>query len=143
MTIDEIAPGLLRDPAGYRIASEEVPTSYPIDGNEACLPVEEESFWFAHRNRAILAALRRFPPADGPIFDLGAGNGYVAAALERAGFPVIAIEPNRAGAANAVARHVTNVVCGGLPSTAFRPATAGAIGLFDVLEHVEDDRAFL
>lgn len=143
MRIDEVAPGLLRDPAGFWVAPEEVPTSYPIDGLEGCLPIEEESFWFAHRNHAILSAVWRYPPANGPIFDVGAGNGYVAAALERAGFPVIAIEPNRAGAVNVVARRVEHVVCGGLPSVAFREGTAGAIGLFDVLEHVENDCAFL
>jgi SAM-dependent methyltransferase len=87
--------------------------------------------------------VRRHPPAGGPIFDIGAGNGYVSAALEAAGFPTIAIEPNRAGAANAVARRVSHVVCGSLPSKAFRAGTAGAIGLFDVLEHVEADRDFL
>jgi SAM-dependent methyltransferase len=141
--IDDIAPGLTRDPAGYWIAPEPVTASYPTDGHDACMAFEEESFWFAHRNRTILSAVRRYPPADGPLFDVGAGNGYVAEALEQAGFPVIAIEPSHAGAANAVARHVTWVVCGGLPSSAFRHGTAGAIGLFDVIEHIEDDRSFL
>ena len=117
--------------------------SYPMEGNDFCFGVEEESFWFAHRNRAIVAAVRRYPPADGPIFDVGAGNGFVAAALERAGFPTIAIEPNRTGATNAVERGVKRVVCGSLPSSVFRERTAGAIGLFDMIEHVEDDRGFL
>ena len=90
-----------------------------------------------------MAAVRRYPPADGPIFDVGAGNGFVAAALQRAGFPTIAIEPNRTGATNAIGRGVEQVVCGSLPSSAFREHTAGAIGLFDVIEHVEDDRGFL
>jgi SAM-dependent methyltransferase len=140
--IDDIATGLRRDAAGYWIAPETVRVSYPAGGHEDCLAMEEESFWFAHRNRAIVALLRRFPPAGGPVFDIGAGNGYVTAALERAGFETVAIEPSRAGAANAAAR-VGNVVCGSLPSAAFRPASAGAIGLFDVIEHIEDDRAFL
>jgi SAM-dependent methyltransferase len=139
----DIAPALIRDPAGYWVAPEHVATSYPADGNDNCLPVEESSFWFAHRNRAITAAVQHFPPADGPLFDVGAGNGYVSAALQQAGFPAIAIEPNRAGAANAVARNVAHVVCGGLPSAAFREGTAGGIGLFDVVEHVEHDRDFL
>jgi len=143
MNIHEIAPGLALDPAGYWMAPERVEPSYPAAGNAHCLGMEEESFWFAHRNRAILAAVRRHPPARGPILDLGAGNGYVAAALEREGFPTVAVEPNRGGAANAVARGVEHVVCGSLPSTAFRRDTAGGIGLFDVVEHVEGDRDFL
>jgi hypothetical protein len=38
---------------------------------------------------------------------------------------------------------VPHVVCGALPSAAFRTGCAGAIGLFDVLEHIENDRAYL
>jgi SAM-dependent methyltransferase len=143
MDLYDIAPGLSLDPAGYWLSPEQVKISYPPDGNDNCLTMEEASFWFTHRNRAIIAAVRRHPPAGGPIFDVGAGNGYVSQALETAGFPTIAIEPNRAGAGNAAARHVSHVVCGSLPSKAFRTGTAGAIGLFDVLEHVEADRDFL
>jgi len=143
MNVHDFAPGLSPDPSGFWVAPENVTPSYPADGNDNCLAMEESSFWFAHRNQAIVAAVRRFPPSDGPIFDVGAGNGYVSAALELAGFATVAIEPNRAGAANAVARHVPNVVCGSLPSSAFRKETAGGIGLFDVVEHVEADRDFL
>jgi SAM-dependent methyltransferase len=143
LDIHEIAPDLSLDPAGYWLAAETLQPSYPAEGNDFCFGLEAESFWFAHRNRAITAAVRRNPPAGGPIFDVGAGNGFVAAALEGAGFSTIAIEPNRSGAMNAVGRGVTQVVCGSLPSPVFREHTAGGIGLFDVLEHVEDDRGFL
>lgn len=143
MDLYDIAPGLSLDPAGYWMTPEQVQVSYPAHGNDNCLAVEDASFWFTHRNRAIIATVRRHPPAGGPIFDVGAGNGYVSAALETAGFPTIALEPSRAGAGNAAARNVSHVVCGTLPSSAFRTSTAGAIGLFDVLEHVEADRDFL
>lgn len=143
MEMHEVAPGLKRTANGFWLAPGTVDVSYPDDGNEFCLAVEERSFWFAHRNRAIVAAIRKYRPANGPILDVGAGNGYVTAALQGAGFPTIAIEPNRSGAHNAVARGVEHVVCGGLPSDAFRHGAAGAIGLFDVLEHIEHDGAFL
>jgi SAM-dependent methyltransferase len=143
MELQQIAPGLERDPTGYWIAPNDVTRSYPADAHDFCLTFEEQSFWFSHRNRAIEAAVRRFPPAEGPIFDVGAGNGYVTAALQRLGFRTIAIEPSRTGASNAVARGVTEVICGALPSAAFQPATAGGLGLFDVLEHIEDDRGYL
>src|SRR5437764_722204 len=131
MHIHEVAPGLTRDPAGFWVAPEEIAASYPLSGHDDCLAMEVESFWFAHRNQAIVAAVRRHPPADGPLFDIGAGNGYVSAALQQAGVTPIAFEPRRAGATNAAARHVEHVVCGGLPSSAVRTGTAGAIGLFD------------
>jgi SAM-dependent methyltransferase len=143
VSLPEIAPGLILDKAGYWLTSEEAEVSYPTFGHNFCMGIEDESFWFRHRNRAITAAVRLLPPAAGPIFDVGAGNGYVAAALEAAGFPTIAIEPGRDGAENAVRRGIRQVVCGSLPSCAFLPNQAGAIGLFDVIEHIEADREFL
>jgi SAM-dependent methyltransferase len=143
MELHQIAPGLARDPAGYWVAPSDVAASYPSDAHDYCLTFEEESFWFAHRSAAIAAAVRRWPPAAGPIFDVGAGNGFVTATLQRLGVRAIAIEPSRKGASNAILRGVTEVVCGALPSAAFHDARAGGLGLFDVVEHIADDRGYL
>lgn len=142
MNLSEIAPGAFRDPTGYWVTPEAVDTSYPEIGNDFCLTMEEQSFWFGHRNRVIIAAVGKHPPATGPIIDVGAGNAYVSAALESAGFPTVAVEPSRTGAANAL-RRVSNVVCGAFPSTAFQRRVAGGIALFDVLEHIDKDSEFL
>lgn len=138
-----LAPGLRLDGAGYWVAPGESYLSYPEEGHDLCFALEDGSFWFAHRNRMIVEALRAFPPADGPLLDVGAGNGYVAAGLIAAGFDTIAVEPARAGAANAVRRGVRPVVCGALESAGFRERSAGGIGLFDVVEHIEGDVDFL
>lgn len=119
------------------------PISYPASGSEFCFGIEDRSFWFEHRNAAILRTVRRYPPARGPILDVGAGNGFVAAGLIAAGFETIAIEPHEAGAANCVRRGIPHVVRGTLRSAGFLPRSAGAIALFDVLEHIEDEPAFL
>jgi SAM-dependent methyltransferase len=141
--LSSIAPGLRREPEGYWTAGLHEAVSYPAEGSDFCFSVEDASFWFSHRNRVIAEALRTFPPAAGPLFDVGAGNGFVAAGLQKAGFEVIAIEPSRAGAANAVRRGVDPVVWGTAESAGFLDRSAGAIGLFDVVEHIEDDRQFL
>jgi hypothetical protein len=57
-----------------------------------------------------MAILRRFPP-PGMLFDVGGGNGFVAAALERAGWQTVVVEPGRRGAENARARGLSRVVC--------------------------------
>jgi SAM-dependent methyltransferase len=142
MPLTDIAPGLVRDPAGYWVASGQSEGRYPEAGSEFCASVEEQSFWFAHRNRVIVEVLRRYRPA-GPLFDVGAGNGFVAAALMAAGFDTVAIEPSGDGVAQAVARGIPQVVRGVLPSPAFLEGTAGGIGLFDVIEHTPDDARFL
>lgn len=143
LNLQEIGPGLTKHEDGYWLAPEEIATSYSADRSDFCLSLEEDSFWFAHRNRAITAAVARRPPADGPLFDVGGGNGLVTSALQKAGFSAITIEPSRAGAANAVRRGIADVICGSLPSSAILEKTAGAIGLFDVIEHVPDDVGFL
>jgi len=142
MHLTDIAPGLVRDPAGYWVASGESEGRYPEAGSEFCASIEEQSFWFAHRNRVIIQLLRRYPPA-GPLFDVGAGNGFVASGLLAAGFDTVAIEPSGDGVAQAVARGVPEVVKGVLPSSAFLEGTAGGVGLFDVIEHTPDDVHFL
>lgn len=144
MNVPAIAPGVTFDAAaGYWRDPARSVVSYPETGHAFCAAVEDQSFWFAHRNRVIAACILRFPPAAGPLLDVGAGNGYVASALERLGIATVAIEPSDRGAANAAKRGLANVVCGALPSEAFRTKTAGGIGLFDVIEHVQHDSDWL
>jgi SAM-dependent methyltransferase len=137
-----LAPGLSRDADGIWRAVSHTRIDYPDEANAFCFAIEESSFWFNHRNRVIVDAVQRFRPS-GPIADVGAGNGYVALALERAGFSTIVIEPGAAGARNARARGMATVVCTTLEEAGFRPGSLAAAGLFDVLEHIADDRAFL
>jgi hypothetical protein len=71
---------------------------YPEDGHSACFAVEDDSFWFAHRNRCIQALLEHVPPPPGgPLFDIGGGNGFVALGLQRPDRPVVLIEPGPIG----------------------------------------------
>jgi SAM-dependent methyltransferase len=116
--------------------------SYPEWGNQACFNVEDSSFWFRHRNACILEALRQYPP-PGPLFDIGGGNGFVAKAMQDAGLEVVLVEPGAAGAANARRRGIQHVVHGTLEDARFIPGSLSAIGLFDVVEHMEDDDKFL
>jgi SAM-dependent methyltransferase len=118
------------------------PISYPEWGNEACFQVEDSSFWFRHRNACILEALRQYPPA-GPLFDIGGGNGFVAKSIQDAGLEVVLVEPGAIGAANARRRGIQSVVRATLEDAGFLPDSLPSISLFDVVEHVENDRKFL
>ncbi len=118
------------------------PISYPEWGNEACFQVEDSSFWFRHRNACILEAVRQYPP-PGPLFDVGGGNGYVAKSMQDAGFEVVLVEPGAVGAGNARRRGIQYVVRATLEDAGFLPDSLPAIGLFDVVEHMEDDGKFL
>lgn len=115
--------------------------SYPETGNEECFQVEDESYWFEHRNTCLLKAAELFP-FEGTFYDIGGGNGFVAAAFQRSGCEVVLLEPGL-GAFNAVKRGVSRVVHCALDDAGFLPGTLDAAGAFDVVEHIEDDVAFL
>lgn len=117
--------------------------SYAEDGHDLCFGVEDGSFWFRHRNECIAALVGNFPP-PGPILDLGGGNGFVAQRLVAEGHDVVLLEPGDAGACNArLRRGLAQVVCATLEDAGFRERSFGAVGMFDVIEHIDQDRAFL
>lgn len=53
------------------------------------------------------------------------------------------MEPGHAGAANARRRGLETVICATPDQAGFKPPSLPAVGLFDVIEHVENDAAFL
>ena len=116
--------------------------SYPECGNEWCFQIESDSYWFQHRNDCIAAALKNFSP-PGELYDIGGGNGYVAHAIQELGFDVVVVEPGETGVRNASARGVQYVVCSTLEDAGFPANTLPAVGLFDVIEHIENDVEFL
>jgi hypothetical protein len=140
LKIDEISENLYIGESGLWIAQTIDEISYPSDGNELCAEIEDSSFWFKHRNKAILSVMNNFSPR-GAIFDIGGGNGYVAKGLMEAGFDCVLVEPGREGARKALERGVENVVCATLESADFYPGALSNVGLFDVVEHIEDDGA--
>ena len=129
--------------SGIWSVGESLAVSYPDDGNEKCFALEDASFWFRHRNRCLVSVVKRFPPS-GLILDVGGGNGYVTRGLIDAGFPTVLLEPGRVGALNArTNRGVRDVICATVGACRFQPGSVPAIGLFDVLEHIEDDSGFV
>jgi SAM-dependent methyltransferase len=142
--IASIAPGLELREDGIWYSPDAQAVSYPAEGHGACIALEDESFWFRHRNRCIVAAVKAFPPADGgTIFDIGGGNGFVARGLLDAGFDTVLLEPGAAGARNAQRRGVRQIICATTETARLRDGSLPAVGLFDVIEHIEDDAAFL
>ena len=129
------------DDGVWRAAARE-PVSYLEGDNKACFEFEDKSFWFAHRGDCLRTIVRRFPPS-GAIYDIGGGNGFVTRALLDAGFDAVLVEPGEAGVQNAAARGIPTVVCATLATAQFQNGTLPAAGIFDVLEHIDDDARFL
>jgi 2-polyprenyl-3-methyl-5-hydroxy-6-metoxy-1,4-benzoquinol methylase len=139
-----ISSGLQLNEDGIWRAKNISQISYPANGNEASSAIEEDSFWFNHRNTCIATIVANHPPRNGgSIFDIGGGNGYVSLGLQRAGFCTTLVEPGYTGCQTAKLRGIENVVCATTETAGFKKHSMPAVGLFDVIEHIEDDVAFL
>lgn len=76
MDIESISTNLELGGDGIWYSEDTREVSYTTDGHAACFAIEDDSFWFRHRNDCILSVVERFPPeGEGPIFDIGGGNG--------------------------------------------------------------------
>ena len=112
LDIKSISTQLKLGDDGIWFSSDNQNISYPSGGNENCFAIEDNSFWFKHRNDCIISIVRSYPPKDnGTIFDIGGGNGFVSLGLAKAGFDVALVEPGRVGASNAKNRGLKNVIC--------------------------------
>ena len=139
--IENIATNL-REERGIWFAKDQIKISYPEDGNAVCFGIEEKSFWFKHRSQCIVKVLL-FNSPGGVVIDVAAGNGYVSLALKNAGIETILVEPGRAGVQNASGRGLSPIICSTVEEAGFKLHSLPAVGMFDVLEHVENDEEFL
>jgi SAM-dependent methyltransferase len=113
---------------------------YPESGNDHCLQVEATSYWFRHRLDSIRTLVNSFP-TEGPLYDIGGGNGQVALALQSSGQDVVLVEPG-VGAINALNQGARKVIRSTFEDCRFHPASLNAVSAFDVVEHIKDDTAF-
>jgi 2-polyprenyl-3-methyl-5-hydroxy-6-metoxy-1,4-benzoquinol methylase len=142
--ISDISDRLQLREDGVWHAENTARVSYPSGGNADCFQLEDHSFWFQHRNRCIVAAVKAHPPqSGGAILDIGGGNGFVSKGLMESGFNVALLEPGYEGVNNAKRRGVDPVVCASVHSAGIKMNSLAAVGLFDVIEHIEDDGAFM
>ena len=86
--------------------------------------------------------IQRFPP-ENMIVDVGGGNGFITLGLNNAGFNAVLLEPSAKAAMNAYQRGVAQIICSTVDQAQFDPHSIPAIGIFDVLEHIEDDYSFI
>lgn len=136
---------LIEDKNGIWVDKESVnEVFYPEDGHEVSFSIEENGFWFIHRNHILKSVLTRFP-FTGNYADIGGANGFQAKYIANA-FPqakVYLLEPGYQGCLNAKKRgleHVYNIT---FQKFDFAANNVNAVGLYDVIEHIENDVDFL
>jgi hypothetical protein len=118
--------------------------SYPEVGNDSCFTFEDLSPWFKQRNELINTLIVR-NKLSGNFLDIGGGNGFQAKSLEenKSIDKVFLVEPGYSGCLNAKKRGIENVFCGLFQDFNFVENKISICGLFDVIEHIEDDISFL
>ncbi|MBJ7326552.1 MAG: class I SAM-dependent methyltransferase [Chthoniobacterales bacterium] len=118
---------------------------YPADGNRIFAGLEDNSFWYRHRNKVILECLTGTDlRLEGRFLEVGAGNGFVARAIMSAThLDVACLEPDPEGAQAIRERGIEQVICAPFREDAVAPASVSVMGMFDVLEHAPDELAFL
>jgi SAM-dependent methyltransferase len=120
--------------------------SYCADHFAPLFAAEDDHFWFRSRNRCIAAATRLIPDPKSikDIIEHGCGTGFVLAELQRL-FPharVVGTDLFAEGLSFARRRFAGELIQSDFTHYNERDAF-DLIGLFDVLEHLDDDRKAL
>lgn len=107
--------------------------------------IGDDNYWFASRNRLVEWGIRHYAPSAASFFEIGCGSGFVLSALKKT-FPDLALsggELFRQGLLYARRKlpgvTIYQLDAGQLPFS----SEFDAIGIFDVLEHLPDDRGAL
>jgi SAM-dependent methyltransferase len=147
MTIKEFTAYLSSQKAftfqhGIWYSSDYHEISYPTNGHNEYYKLEEDSFWFKHRNNCITSLVKKYAPAQ-CFFDVGGGNGFVTRALTEVQVPAVLIEPGKQAVINAQKRNLENIFCGTLSDLNGLAGRLNSIGTFDLIEHIQSDKAFI
>ena len=94
------------------------------------------SWWYETRNQVIWHAIRRYP-ISGALWDIGSGLGEVSSYLTSVGAECVAVEPNGLGAQVSSEKGVLSIQ-GDLHALELPDSSIEAVGLFDVLEHLDN-----
>jgi SAM-dependent methyltransferase len=110
--------------------------------------VEERHFWFRARNGVIATVAAELAREIGPnlrLLEAGCGNGNVLRALRKS-CPkgrLVGLDLFHEGLQHARRRCDCELVSGDILNPPFAPGSFDLVGMFDVLEHLPDDREAL
>lgn len=107
--------------------------------------LERDHWWFRGRRTVYLGLLERALAGARPgrTLDLGAGVGGFLEGLSRLSERVVGYEHDAQAALHCRARGFTRIARASAERVPARDASFGLVCLFDVLEHLDDDRAAL
>jgi len=124
-----------------------MPTGYDPKHFELVFGVEDRHFWFRARNRAlseVVKSIHSVSESGYRVLEVGCGDGNTLRMLEQScpDATLIGMDLFEEGLRYAQGRTRAPLVCGRMEQPPFK-FRFHLVGLFDVLEHLEDDRAAL
>ncbi len=133
-----------KDESGMFIMSDDVgSTAFSGDLQDVLMEMEDTSWWFNYRAEIILHFLNTYFTRDRLTLDVGGGNGFSSSIAMKKGFCIGVIEPSLSACLHAGKRGIDAVFCGELREDTITDKSVDQMMLLDVLEHIEDDRAFV
>jgi SAM-dependent methyltransferase len=130
-----IAPEASADGVRYVASTHDSTISYPEDGFHAFGVDGGSGFWFDHRAEAVRLHVKRLGISS--MWEVGAGTGAMAHRLRSTLKEVTTVEPLATGAQASAALGITSL-CGTLQDLQLPGESLESIGVFDMLEHLED-----
>lgn len=117
---------------------------YPGGVSRMLFDLEPSHFWFQGRNRIINLFIDKVidKPRGMSFLEVGCGTGFVLSFLEQKGFKVEGTDILSKSLKLARLRTRAKLICGDFRKIHFAKKY-NVIGMFDVIEHIGDDEAFL
>jgi len=121
------------------------PNDFAPEGHDLLVRLEQKCFWFRGRNRMLQTALERYFPTADSFLELGCGTGFVLAGLAR-------VRPQMRLVGGDCHPSGLRWACQRVPQAEFIQVDAShlpyveefqVVGVFDVLEHLDNDQAVL
>lgn len=128
---------------GVICIGESANTKFTSKAQELLFEMEDSSWWFQFRASLLEKIAEEYMETKKCFLDVGGGNGYTALHFMEKGWDVALIEPSWKACMNARTRGINRVICGAVSEENIRNEYLPQIMLLDVLEHIEDDEAFL
>jgi 2-polyprenyl-3-methyl-5-hydroxy-6-metoxy-1,4-benzoquinol methylase len=106
---------------------------------------EPGNFWFKSRNKIIGKTFLKYVPLPKfqRVLEIGCGTGFVLAYLEKLGYRIDGVDTSLTCLSLAASRSTTAMLYCMDVHTHALAKKYNAIALFDVIEHIGDDKAFL
>lgn len=111
---------------------------YHAAGLDVMQNFEQQHFWFVSRKEFITSMFNKYLSKTKKIIEIGAGTGFVAKGLQEAGYNISVGEMHLSGLRYAKEKGLDSCYQFDLFDPPFEEEF-DSVGLFDVLEHLDDD----